>query len=246
MNYDAEFCRQFRKSEEEKSDCLVLINKILDLANSARNYGLLSLGKEAEEHTTFLLRKGLQLALDGVNSRTARTILEFYIFPADSKGKDLLESCIILEGIIGILDGMHPKLMKELLLSFLGETGHALYKGEYKDRENEKVSEYLKSVDKKAAASGSAAGLGDLIEPLDDVVIKQLLKNMNIDDLSMVIADLAGDAQLKLFSQLPERGAFLLVDAVEQQNSTPEHEIREAREKVVAIIGELKDLGLFN
>ena len=78
------------------------------------------------------------------------------------------------------------------------------------------------------------------------MVIKQFLKNINIDDLSMVIADLAGEVQLKLFSQLPERGAFLLVDTVEQQNSTPEHEIREAHEKVVAIIGELKDQGLSN
>ena len=128
MNYDAQFCQQIRVSEGDKRQCLALISKILLLANNARNYGLLSLGKEAEESTSFLLGKGLQLALDGVKPHTARMILELYIFTGDYTGKDLLERCIILEGVMGILEGMHPKLLKELLLSFLGESGHSMYK----------------------------------------------------------------------------------------------------------------------
>ena len=127
MNYDAEFCQQIRVSEDAKRQCLALVSEILFLATKARNYGLLSLGKEAEESASFLLRKGLQLALDGVKSHTARTILELYIFTGDYTGKDLLERCIILEGVMGVLEGMHPKLLKELLLSFLGESGHTMY-----------------------------------------------------------------------------------------------------------------------
>lgn len=116
MNYDAEFYQQIRVSEDEKRECLALVSEILALATRGRNFGLLSLGKEAENSSPFLLRKGLQLALDGVKSHTARTILELYIFTGDYTGKELLERCIILEGVLGILDGMHPKLLKELLL----------------------------------------------------------------------------------------------------------------------------------
>ena len=79
MNYDAEFCQQMRVSEDEKRQCLALVSEILTLATKGRNFGLLSLGKEAEESSSFLLRKGLQLALDGVKSHTARIILELYI-----------------------------------------------------------------------------------------------------------------------------------------------------------------------
>ena len=64
MNYDAEFCQQIRVSEAEKRQCFALISEILALATKGRNFGLLSLGKEAEESPLFLLRKGLQLALD--------------------------------------------------------------------------------------------------------------------------------------------------------------------------------------
>ena len=157
MNYDAEFCQQIRVTEDEKRECLALISEILYLATSARNYGLLSLGKEAEGNSSFLLRKGLQLALDGVKSQTARTVLELYIFTADYIGKDLLERCIILEGVIGILEGMHPKLLRELLVSFLGESGHGIYKDEYEPLEKEKLDGYLNKVKGQAAASQSAA-----------------------------------------------------------------------------------------
>ena len=239
MHYDAEFCRQMRVSDSEKDDCLALIGDIIYLANSARNYGLLSLGKAAEEKESFLLRKGLELALDGVKSSTARTILELYIFSADYSGKDLLERCIILEGVIGILEGMHPKLLKELLLSFLGEAGHNSYKEEFDIEEIEKLEAYLKSVENKAATSESAAELSRLLESLNDTVTRQFLQIINIDDLAKVIDALSGDVQMKLFNNLPERGAFLMLDAIEQQKALDAQQMEAALEKVVAIINEL-------
>lgn len=239
MQYDAEFCRQMRVSDSDKDDCLALISEIIYLANSARNYGLLSLGKAAEENESFLLRKGLALALDGVKSSTARTILELYIFSADYTGKDLLERCITLEGVIGILEGMHPKLLKELLLSFLGEAGHDSYKEEFDIEEIEKLDAYLKRVENKPAASESSAELSRLLQSHNPAVTKQFLQVINIEDLSKVINHLSGDIQIKLFNSLPERGAFLMLDAIEQQNPLDDAEQEEAIEKVVAIINEL-------
>ncbi|MGD9235393.1 MAG: FliG C-terminal domain-containing protein [Desulfobacterales bacterium] len=239
MHYDAEFCRQMRISDSEKDDCLTLVSDIIYLATSARNYGLLSLGKAAEESESFLLRKGLELALDGVISTTARTILELYIFSADYTGKALLERCIILEGVIGIMEGAHPKLLKELLLSFLGESGHDVYKKEFDIEEIEKLEAYLKDVEKKPAASDSASKLGKLLGPLNNAALKQFLQTINIDELAKVIADLPGEVQIRLFNSLPKRGAFLVVDAIEHQGALEAQEIEEAHEKVVAIINEL-------
>ena len=243
MNYDAEFCRQIRVSAEDKRQCLSLVSKILFLATNARNYGLLSLGKEAEETDSFLLGKGLQLALDGVKSQTARTILELYIFTGDYTGKDLLERCIILEGVMGILEGMHPKLLKELLLSFLGESGHIMYKEEFEAREKEKLESYLQKIEEKPAASDSSAKLGNVIARLNGKAIKQFLQIINIEDLAMAIKDMDGKVQIKLFNLLPERSASLLLESVEQMDSIGPGEILEAQNKVVAIISELRDQG---
>ncbi|MGD9056887.1 MAG: FliG C-terminal domain-containing protein [Desulfobacterales bacterium] len=241
MQYDAEFCRQMRVSDSEKDDCLALISDIIYLATSARNYGLLSLGKEAEESESFLLRKGLELALDGVKSETARTILELYIFSADYKGKELLERCIILEGVIAILEGMHPKLLKELLLSFLGESSHDVYKEEFDIEEIEKLKGYLKSVEDKPAASESGVEMGNLLEPLNNQAIKQFLQTISIEDLAKVMSDLDGKAQVKLFNKLTKRGAFLLLDAIEHHDSFEAQEMEEAHEKVVVILNDLQN-----
>lgn len=243
MKYDAEFCQQIRISEDAKKDCLALIAEILHLATTARNYGLLSLGKEAEENSSFLLRKGLQLALDGVKSPTARTILELYILTGDYTGKDLLKRCLIVEGVVGILDGMHPKLLKELLLAFLGESGHATYRESFEAREKEKLGSYLKNIAEKPAESKSAAKLGEVIVHLNDTAVERFLKIINIQDLAKAIKDLEGRVQTKLFNHLPQRGALLLLETIEQLNSVTPSEIRKAQAKVVAAISELKEQG---
>ena len=243
MNYDAEFCRQIRVSEDARRQCLALVSEILFLATKARNYGLLSLGKEAEESSSFLLRKGLQLALDGVKSHRARTILELYIFTGDYTGKDLLERCIILEGVMGVLEGVHPKLLKELLLSFLGESGHTMFQEEFEAREREKLESYLQKIEEKPAASSSSAKLGNVITRLNGKVIKQFLQNINIDDLAKAIKDMDGKVQIKLFSHLSAGAASLLLESVEQMDSIEPPEILEAQNRVVAIISGLKDQG---
>lgn len=243
MDYDAEFCRQFRVSEEEKRLCFTRVSEILALAVKARNFGLLSLGKEAEENSSFLLRKGLQLALDGVKSHTARTILELYIHTGNYAGKALLERCIILEGVIGILDGMHPKLLKELLLSFLGETGHITFKEEFEFREKEKLQSYLEEIEKKPAATNSSAKLGKIIARLDEKAIKRFLQIIHIEDLAKTVKDMDGKVQMKIFDHLPARGGSMLVEAIDQMDSVEHHEIVEAQNKFVAIMTELKDQG---
>jgi hypothetical protein len=243
MNYDAEFCQQIRVGKDAKRQCLGLVSEILFLATKARNYGLLSLGKEAEEGASFLLRKGLQLAMDGVKSQTARTILELYIFTEDYTGKDLLERCLILEGVMGILEGMHPKLLREILLSFLGESGHNLYKEEFETREREKLESYLKKIEEQPAASSSSAKLGNVIANLNGKTIKQFLQAINIDDLAKAIKDMDGKVQIKVFSHLPERSASLLLESVQKIDSIETHETLQAQNKVVAIISEMRDQG---
>lgn len=243
MNYDAEFCQQIRVSEDEKRQCFERISEILSLATKGRNFGLLSLGKEAEESSSFLLRKGLQLALDGVKSHTARTILELYIHTGDYTGKELLERCIILEGVLGILEGMHPKLLKELLLSFLGETGHTIFKEEFEAGDKKKLRFYLEKIEKKPAATNSGAKLGNIIAKLNEKAIKRFLQIIHIEDLAKTAKDMDGKAQIKIFNHLPDRSASMLFEAIEQMDSIEHDKIVEAQNKFVAIMSELKEQG---
>ena len=49
--------------------------------------------------------------------------------------------------------------------------------------------------------------------------------------------------EIKIFNHLPERGAAMLFEAIEQLNSVAPQEIVEAQNKFVAIITELRDQG---
>jgi flagellar motor switch protein FliG len=82
--------------------------------------------------------------------------------------------------------------------------------------------------------------MGKLLGPLNSEAIKQFLQTISIDDLAKVIADLDGEVQVRLFNSLPKRGAFLVLDAIEQHGALEAQEIEEAEEKVVAIINELQ------
>ena len=243
MNYDAEFCQHIRVNEDEKRQCFEWISEILSLATKGRNFGLLSLGKEAEESSSFLMRKGLQLALDGVKTHRARTILELYIHTGNYTGKELLERCIILEGVLGILEGTHPKLLKELLLSFLGETGHTIYKEEFEASDKKKLRFYLQKIEKKPAVTKSAAKLGNIIVNLNEKAIKHFLQIIHIEDLAKTAKDMDGKAQTKIFNHLPGRSASLLFEAIEQMDSVGPDKILEAQNKFVAIMSELREQG---
>lgn len=51
MEYDLEFARKLECSEDDKRDCLKVVETLLSLSKKARTYGMLSLAKEAEENS---------------------------------------------------------------------------------------------------------------------------------------------------------------------------------------------------
>ena len=65
MEYNWQFSRKSNCSDEEKHECMKLVAELIDLSKVARRNGLLSLVPYAENSSSFLLRKGLQLVVDG-------------------------------------------------------------------------------------------------------------------------------------------------------------------------------------
>ena len=118
MEYNWQFSQKSRCSDEDRQACLKLVSELIALSKVARRNGLLSLVPYADKSSSFLLRKGLHLVVDGVNPQVTREVLESYILSGDYSGKDLLERCIILEGVAAIQKGLHPKVVKEYLFPF--------------------------------------------------------------------------------------------------------------------------------
>jgi hypothetical protein len=242
MNYDWAFARRIRCSEEDKRQCLHLIFDILVLAKKARSLGLLSLIEYIEEFPTPFLRKGLQLIVDGEKPHAVREILEIAIMAGGFRGRELLERCIILEGLMGVQAGLNPKSIKEMLLSFLGEESARTYESEFRDRAGGDKDAFLKTFEPSQPPTPAPSNLNLLIGMLSDEEIEMCLKEISTADLAKAFNSMTAKAQKRIFSTLPKRGAAFLREALEQMERVTPEEVVEAQERIEAVLKDLSAL----
>ena len=239
MEYNWQFSQKSQCSQDEKRECLNLVSELISLSKVARRNGLLSLVPYAEKNSSFLLRKGLQLVVDGVNPQVTRDVLESYILSGDYSGKELLERCIILEGVSAIQKGLHPKVAKEFLLSFLGEESYSVFEEEYEDREKDSLEAYLQKLEDNADSSNQESRLDNIIIKLKNDEIEKFLMEINTGDLAKAIKGLGGQAQIRLFNNLSRKAANALKDVIEELDPMEEAELHEARDIALDILTSL-------
>ena len=95
-------------NESEKEECIPVILRVVDLAAVVRRKGLVALEPEMEEEQNFFLKRGVQLALDGLMPEDISDFLEKLIEADARKGAELLGRRIMLRGIIDIVNGNNP------------------------------------------------------------------------------------------------------------------------------------------
>ena len=241
MEYNWQFSQKSKCSNEEKQECLKLVSELVVLSRVARRNGLLSLVPHAENSSSFLLRKGLQLVVDGVNPQVTREVLESYILSGDYKGKALLERCIILEGVAAIQKGLHPKVAKEYLISFLGEESYAVFEEKFEDRHKDSLEAYLQKLEDPDSPHSFSANpqLDDIILKLKNDDVERFLMEINTGDLAKAIKGLGGQAQIRLFNNLSQKAANALKDVLDDLDFMDESEMKEAQENALEILYDL-------
>jgi hypothetical protein len=201
---------------------------------------MLALAQEADETSSFLLQKGIQLATDGAKPEVVRSVLEFYILSGNYAGQELLERCLILEGVLAIQDGLHPKLLKELLLSFFGEVDYLTFEAELVERQKDDLKDYIKQIEKEEAASLNAFKLSNAVLKLDQDAIEELLKEMSTEDLAKTAKDMTGKAKIKILNTMQKKGALALIETFETMEPLSKAETSEAQQQFVNTITDLK------
>ncbi len=240
MKYGWRFSQKSKCSDREKQQCMKLVADLVNLSVMARRNGLLSLIQVAEQRSSFLLSKGLQLVVDGVNPQVVRDVMVNYIISGDYAGKDLLERCIILEGVSAIQQGFHPKVTKEFLLSFLGENNHEIYQKEYEGGNRDSLELYLKEIEDTPASSSKGSKLDQFILNITDEAVERFLMEINTDDLAKLLKGMGGQAQIRIFNNLSKKAAYGLKDTLEDLNSIDEAELAAVQDMVFEIISDLQ------
>jgi len=240
MQYDWDFGQKSKSSDAEKRQCMNLVHDLINLSIIARRDGLLSLIQVAEETHSFLLKKGLQLVVDGVAPKLVRDVMESYIISGNYEGKELLERCLILEGVAAIQQGLHPKVTKELLLSFLGENSCEIYQTEFESERKDSLESYLNSIEDKTPSSSHGPELDQLILKLSNDAIEKFLMEINTGDLAKSLKGMGGRAQIRIFNKLSEKAAQALKDSIEDLHSLTASELAAAQQMALEIISDLQ------
>jgi hypothetical protein len=241
MEYDWQFCQKSKCSDREKHQCMKLVADLVNLSIMAKRNGLLSLIQMAEQSSYFLLNKGLQLVVDGVNPQVVRNVMESYIIAGDYNGKNLLERCIILEGVAAIQQGLHPKVTKEFLLSFLGEDNYEIFQKEYEGGSDDSLESYLKRIEDTPASSAKGSKLDHRILNLDDDAMERFLMEINSGDLAKSLTGMGGQAQIRIFHNLSKKAGYALRDALDDLDSVDEEDLAAVQEISLDIISDLTE-----
>ena len=108
-------------NEENKSDIIKLINRMVTFCKDARKEGILSLEKDLPDIKDFFLSLGLKMLLSGYDAVIIKKTLNNLIIAENYQGIELLKKLIIKDGLFVLQEGYNPSVVEIMLYGYLGE-----------------------------------------------------------------------------------------------------------------------------
>jgi len=108
-------------SAEERRECFKTAKDIVEIAAEVRRNGLLSIDEKIPKMDDAFLRKYMQLAVDSIDPEIINRLAQTHIIANNYKGKKLLKSVLIKEGVVSIVNGENPLFIKQKLAIYFGD-----------------------------------------------------------------------------------------------------------------------------
>ena len=106
-------------NEENKSDIIKLINRMVTFCKDARKEGILSLEKDLPDIKDFFLSLGLKMLLSGYDAVIIKKTLNNLIIAENYQGIELLKKLIIKDGLFVLQEGYNPSVVEIMLYGYL-------------------------------------------------------------------------------------------------------------------------------
>ena len=244
--YDWNFSKRIQCNDDAKNECFEMINSIISLGDKARKYGLLSLEADAAEVQFKFLRKGIDLITIGTDPILVREILETYIMAGDYEGKELLIRHIVMEGILSIQAGEHPRVIGAKLVAFLGESYMETVEKHFSFNEKEifqKLEQFFNEIKNIPPYSTATALLEEPLAKLNDRSVQRLLRDVDMRDLACAIKGASGKIQLKIYHNIPKAAQIMFKEDMDYLGQVNVSEMLKSQNRILKIIQKLKDEG---
>lgn len=225
-------------TREEKKEVFTLIDELLQLSTKAKQVGLFELEHEVNLVSETLLKKGLELMIDGTEPEILKKILLNHLSCGNKQAKEFLKGILIIEGILCIQQGWHPYLIKEILLSYLGEEMIADTETHYNTSSkyrSDLIKGYIDELSQKEV-SESARNLEGPLEKINDRSLQRLLRDLDYEMVAIVLNELNKKTQEKVLNNMSPRLAVMIIENIKNLKRTSSADIIEAQKSMLEII----------
>lgn len=203
---------------EEKIKLLDSIDMILNYSQKVKCFGIFSLEKELTGIDNKFLKKGLQMMIDGLEPEIIKQILWNYIWCNSQKPAKKMERVIFLEGILAIQEGTEENIIREKLLSFLGEDFIETAEEHYRlsnEMLEQKRNDYLLKMEIQYRKD---TDFEKTINKMNERSLQRLLREIDIRTLAEAVYDLNGKTIEKVLKNVSNRIAINIIDELEKVN----------------------------
>lgn len=240
MIYDYTLIQKTRCSDKEKKKCMDLIDKFVKLCEIARINGIIALEDNLGDEKNPIIRKGLQLIVDGTDPDYVSDILKNNIYLCGYSGRKLLEQFIIYDGILSIQNGTNPRYLKLRLFSYLGEYGNAMDYGPGR-KEAEEYKDYLSDLQNDTSPGLKDNILDPLFSCIDDRGIQRLLREIDTHIFAMAVTGVSGKTKLRIYNNMSMYAGIILKEEIKNLWGIPEKMVMEAQVSIKNICAKLED-----
>lgn len=233
-------------TNNEKIECLELLNSILEFSSIQRSHGLLHLESEIEKFSSNFMRKALELVVQGVEPNYIRTILQNYIIVGDYKGKALLERILITEGVLSIQAGENPLLIKEKLSSYFGEDFTPeidKYFGNDLSSTKGKIQAFCSEVKDIIPISPDITLFEETLLNMNPRSLQRLLRDVEISDAINALKGASGKLQVFMIENVSRTVALLIIDELSESQRISTQQIAESQNRILEIMEKLRTNG---
>jgi chemotaxis protein MotA len=220
-------------TDEEKSACLPVIDRIVELATLARSKGLSALEQLMENEKNFFLKTATMLIVDANDPDVVKEMLQKLILTANHCGAELLGRLIILQGIMRIAAGYSPRLIRQELNMMLGEK-YLLRLCNAQKEEDEKAKahrfeEFFEKINNEPDKNNTPSCPFDyVLKKTDGEVLQTAFKNVHDMDLSIALKGLTTYAIKVIMKNIDKSRHADIYEKMQEINSIRIRDVDEA------------------
>lgn len=249
------------EKNEEGKGCLVdALLKIAELSNVARKEGLLALESMAfrlEDAMGYqYLKMMITLVVDGMEPEIIEEMCTAKYFATGLEAYEALQYMIFMYGTLSIQQGENPYIIEQKMLTLVSESITELYHRKLVEveREKQQPKEADLSVMEKYYIGDVAVEYGDeayflvkvidyIIKTIDDRSIQRVLRDVDNNDVAIMMCGVSGDARKRIFSNMSERLGIMIAQNMDFMGPIKVKDVSDATNKVFSIITRLISYG---